>query len=177
MSYCTKCGAYVPDWAEDCPACGAPVKEPPRSSGAAAAAQQSAPEPEKDGGEYSYSYVEPDKAAEERESTGSSYAERMEDDAELNKGLGVLCYFGPMFMLSLALRPKSPFVRYHANQGLLLMLLCAIAGVCFYISLVGWMAGLVGVGLGVVGFIRGISNAAAGKCEPLPVIGGISLIK
>ena len=27
MSYCRNCGAYVPDWAENCPACDMPVKE------------------------------------------------------------------------------------------------------------------------------------------------------
>ena len=28
MSYCRNCGAYVPDWAENCPACDTPVKGP-----------------------------------------------------------------------------------------------------------------------------------------------------
>ena len=27
MSYCKSCGAYMPDWAEECPACGEPKAE------------------------------------------------------------------------------------------------------------------------------------------------------
>ena len=30
MSYCKSCGAYMPDWAEECPACGQPKAEAPK---------------------------------------------------------------------------------------------------------------------------------------------------
>ena len=62
MSYCKYCGAYIPDWAEDCPSCGkpkaAPKAEPKsapnRGSGKGAASSGSAARAT--GGEYHYSY-------------------------------------------------------------------------------------------------------------------------
>ena len=49
MSYCRNCGAYVPDWAENCPACDTPVKQtaqpkkekkPPKTAKTASAGAQ-----------------------------------------------------------------------------------------------------------------------------------------
>ena len=51
MSYCKSCGAYMPDWAEECPACGEPKAESKKraekkkaSAGASGAASASAAE-------------------------------------------------------------------------------------------------------------------------------------
>lgn len=177
MNYCKKCGAYVPDWASECPACGYSVR--PQQNAAGAAAAQQAPPKQNNGRPAAGGGEEPRREASDAKNTrrSSSYDERMRKDAETNKGLGSLCYFGPLFLLSLALRPESPFVRYHANQGLLLMLLTLAVSFCFDIFLIGWLAGLIGAGLGFIGFIKGVFSAASGKCEPLPLIGGITIIK
>ena len=34
MSYCSSCGAYIPDWADECPACGAPKADTKKKSSA-----------------------------------------------------------------------------------------------------------------------------------------------
>ena len=82
MSYCRNCGAYVPDWAENCPACDTPVKQtaqpkkekkPPKTAKTASAGAQARREEPKyerretahrDGGTYTYDGSRRDKYAE-----------------------------------------------------------------------------------------------------------------
>lgn len=67
MSYCKSCGAYMPDWAEECPACGEPKAESKKraekektstgaSGAASASASATAQADESTSGEYRYSY-------------------------------------------------------------------------------------------------------------------------
>lgn len=48
-----------------------------------------------------------------------------------------MCYFGPLFLLSWLLKPKSRFVRYHVNQGLVLFLVEVIIWMFDFIPFVG----------------------------------------
>ena len=52
MSYCSSCGSYMPDWAEECPACGAaksgPKKQRASQAKGGAASAASAAEPKKE---------------------------------------------------------------------------------------------------------------------------------
>ncbi len=108
------------------------------------------------------------------------------EDAEKNKVMGIIAYLGILCIVPLIAAKDSPFAKYHANQGLVLFLgevalaivvnilafIFAMIGLYFMgfvLSLV-WLAPLVLVILGII-------NAAQGKCVPLPVIGGIKLIK
>lgn len=104
------------------------------------------------------------------------------------KVYGVLGYIGILFLVPL-LAGKTEFSKFHANQGLVLFLADIVLGV-----LIGITAGVLGL-LGVIGvvlgsivsgalglvifvlMIMGIINAANGEMKPLPVIGGIKLIK
>ena len=43
------------------------------------------------------------------------------------KGLGVLSYFGPLFIITL-IAGNSSFTKFHANQGLVLFIIEAIVG-------------------------------------------------
>lgn len=83
-----------------------------------------------------------------------------------------MCYFGPLFLLSWLLKPKSRFVRYHVNQGLVLFLVEVIIWMFDFIPFVG----LLNI-LAIVCFFCGISNALKGKRKPIPLIGEITLIK
>ena len=92
MSYCRNCGAYVPDWAENCPACDTPVKGPAqakrekkqKSSESASQARREEPrretpkyeEPPRDGGTYTYG-------------GRKKYAESYDADVRENQGLGL----------------------------------------------------------------------------------------
>ncbi len=104
------------------------------------------------------------------------------DDAEKNKTFGILAYV--LFFIPLIAAKDSPFAKYHANQGLALFLSMVVSltvlAILSCIPIIGFVFGLLHV-LVYLGFlvliVLGIINAAAGKCVPLPVIGGIKLIK
>ena len=101
---------------------------------------------------------------------------------------GILSYIGILVLVPL-LAGKTQFARYHANQGLVLFIADIILGVMIGITVgVLSLLGVIGVVLGsivsgVFGLcifvlvIMGIINAANGEMKPLPVIGGITLIK
>jgi uncharacterized membrane protein len=105
-----------------------------------------------------------------------------EDDAEKNKVYGILAYF--VFFVPLIFAKDSPYSKYHANQGLALFLTMIVSltvlTILGFIPFIGFVFGLLHV-LVYLGYlvlvVLGVVNAAAGKCVPLPVIGGIKLIK
>jgi uncharacterized membrane protein len=97
-------------------------------------------------------------------------------DANENKLIGILAYI--IFFLPLIVAKQSKFAMYHANQGLLVLLLCfAVNIVLGYIPIIGWIllpfANLATLGLTIYGIIQ----AANGRLKPLPIIGGYTLIK
>lgn len=85
---------------------------------------------------------------------------------------GYILFFLPL------LQPKDSFLRFHANQGLVLWLSYLfltfivkyqpIIGILLlFLAKVGYLAGV----------IFGLSQAYQGKETPLPVIGNIKLIR
>jgi uncharacterized membrane protein len=97
-------------------------------------------------------------------------------DVEKNKVFAVLAYLGILFIVPLLAAKESPFAMYHANQGLVLFLGWVALGIVSMIPLVGLIA-FVGYVAGLVFMILGIINAANGQMKPLPLIGGISILK
>jgi uncharacterized membrane protein len=106
------------------------------------------------------------------------------EDAEKNKIFGILAYL--IFFVPLVAAKDSPFAKYHANQGLTLFVLSIIVIVIVTVidatfNLLGlyildWIVSL--LFLPLLGLaVLGILNAAAGKCVPLPVIGGVKMLK
>ncbi|HWR18721.1 MAG TPA: zinc ribbon domain-containing protein [Clostridia bacterium] len=156
MAFCNNCGTQVND-GRFCPNCGATVN--------GAAPQQNA----------AYN-------------AGAQTAPAL-DDAQQNKAMGILAYLGILVLVPLFAAPNSPFARYHANQGLVL----AIAEIAYGILVgilttlfwsISWTFGSIMstifslVWLGFLALvIIGIMNAAKGEKKPLPLIGGITIIK
>ena len=110
------------------------------------------------------------------------------DDVEKNKVFGILAYLGPLFLVPMLAAKDSPFAKYHANQGLTLFLLeVAISIGLYFIDLIIFSilpaAAILTSILSLVHLVPlillvlGIINAASGKCVPLPVIGGVKLLK
>jgi len=106
------------------------------------------------------------------------------EDADTNKIFGILAYLGILCFVPIIVAKDSPYAKYHANQGLVLFLAeivtVLITSAFVFIPFIGFIVYflhliLLLVFLGVS--ILGIINAAAGKCVPLPVIGGIKLLK
>ncbi|EZH66357.1 hypothetical protein DH09_10515 [Bacillaceae bacterium JMAK1] len=97
-------------------------------------------------------------------------------DAEENMGLGIVAYI--LFFIPLLAGKDSPFARYHANQGLLLLILGIIVAILGSIPIIGtFIIGPIGSLFVLALFILGIVNAVQKKRKPLPVIGGIQIIK
>ena len=110
-------------------------------------------------------------------------------DAEDNKVMAVLAYLGILVLVPIFAAKESPFARYHANQGLILL----IAGIAIYmityiatfviiaISLsLAWIISIFNavVGLGMLAFIIiGIINAIKGEAKELPLIGKYTILK
>lgn len=92
-----------------------------------------------------------------------------DEDIRRNKGISFLCYFGPLFLIPYLSRPDSEFVKFHSNQGLLLLLLNVICGI------VG--VGLVSTFFSLVCFFIGISAVSRGEKKKLPLIGEIRLLR
>ncbi|MCM1488464.1 MAG: hypothetical protein NC203_08865 [Firmicutes bacterium] len=104
------------------------------------------------------------------------------NDIQQNKGMAVLAYFGFLFLVPLLAAPNSPYARFHVNQGLVLFILDVIIGVVgsilsAVVPIVGTIIASVLSLVIVVFVIMGIVNAATGKANELPIIGGIRIIK
>jgi uncharacterized membrane protein len=99
-------------------------------------------------------------------------------DIERNKAVSMLAYLGILFFLPLVVCPNSRFGRYHANQGLVLFLFSAVGNLAFrhllfFGRFFGWIYGVLMLILLIVGMV----NAYNGRAVPLPVIGGIRIIR
>jgi uncharacterized membrane protein len=99
-------------------------------------------------------------------------------DIEKSKVVSALAYLGILFFLPLVVYPDSKFGRFHANQGLVLLIFDVIGSAIFYIiPLPMHILGMIYSVLIFVLFIIGLINALNGQAKPLPVIGGITLLK
>ena len=118
-------------------------------------------------------------------------------DADNNKVYGILAYFGILVLISILAAPKeSKFSRIHANQGLVLfifeiggsivvsiisaILMAVGSGSLTMLGVFGLIVGLLWFAFGVCTLIlaiMGIVRAAKGETKPLPIIGGITILK
>ena len=97
-------------------------------------------------------------------------------DAAANKDICILCYFGPLFLIPYFTRKGSPFVSFHSNQGLVLLLFELIGGFASKVPFLGWIIGMLCGIFAFVCFIMGIVNVCNGQMKELPAIGKISIL-
>jgi uncharacterized membrane protein len=98
--------------------------------------------------------------------------EASKKDVEENKTMAIVAYLGligVIVVLATGAHTKSPFVKFHLNQALPIMLSFLVS----WIPFVGWIVAIVGL----VFWLMGIIAAAQGEMKKLPVVGGIQLIK
>lgn len=112
----------------------------------------------------------------------------MSNESADNKVLAALSYIGVLVLIPLFMEKESRFVRFHANQGLVLTIVLVIYEVIYRIiaGTIGRIFLLGGIFTFVISLfklviivlsIMGIINVVQGKMKELPVIGGITLIK
>ena len=110
------------------------------------------------------------------------------EDVEQNKVFGILAYLGLLVLVPIFAAKDSPYARFHANQGLVLLIFNIAANVVINIfrfalfitpfvaaTLSTLLSAAVGI-LGLVLTILGIINACSGEAKKLPVIGGITIL-
>ena len=99
------------------------------------------------------------------------------NDIEDNRVLSVLCYFGMAVVIPLVAKPNSPFVRYHANQGIVMIIVAVMLTVVNIVPILGWIVSGVGFIILIVCAICGIINALKGRMKPMPIIGKYTVLK
>lgn len=82
--------------------------------------------------------------------------------------IGIIWYFADQKM------KKSQFAKFHAKQGIVLFIIDIIIWVIASIPIVGWIAGPILWIIFVILLVVGIINAANGKENKLPIIGGFA---
>jgi len=108
--------------------------------------------------------------------------------------MAIIAYFIFFIPLIVGVHKISPFAKYHTNQGTILFIFYAAWGVVYGILMIiisailftspgafvlrGILSAIFGLLwlVPLVLLILGVVNAASGKCEPLPVIGNITII-
>lgn len=111
----------------------------------------------------------------EEQTTDSARQEELAD-IEKNKAMGILAYI--LFFIPLLAAKDSKFAMYHANQGLALFVSAVAAQVFSHlIPFIGWLLGGL-CSLGVLALmVVGIISASKGEMKPLPLIGGLNILK
>ena len=168
MKFCGNCGNKVEDNAKFCNSCGE-VMDADSKAGDTATVEKNTVEVKK----------------------GSADDKK---DAEDNKVMGILAYI--LFLIPLFAGPKdSKFVKYHTNQGCLLFIviiawviieriLSSLFTTLFFrlpylwgiMSIILWILSLVNF-VFLAFAIIGIMNVVNGVKKPLPIIGGIQILK
>jgi uncharacterized membrane protein len=131
----------------------------------------------------------------------SEPADATKQDIEKHKGISIVGYIPPLFLVPLLVAPASRFARFHANQGLLLFILgtaflfasanlLLLNGTLFSLlaafgmGVIAWMgacityvASIFLIILTIMLSIFGIIHAVNGELKPLPFIGRYQLLK
>ncbi|WKY46902.1 hypothetical protein Q5O24_11110 [Eubacteriaceae bacterium ES3] len=111
-----------------------------------------------------------------KENEVMEYQEFTQEDIEDNKVMAALAYI--LFFLPLIVCPESAYGKFHANQGLVLLIISVAGSIVFsLIPVIGWIL-LPIFSLAILAFvILGIVNALNGKANKLPLIGEIVILK
>ena len=172
MLVCSKCGKKFADNTKYCPGCGA----------------EAWLYSDKASNDKSYSNItdktkapEFDNIVNDFNNTVDTTFEFSENDIRSNKGMAVLSYIGLLVLIPICLGNNSKFVKYHANQGLVLficsMILNFIGSIFSIIPVIGETLTVV-LSLGVMILqIIGIVNVINGRAKELPIVGKYRVLK
>jgi len=181
MAYCIKCGNKAEDDAQFCGSCGAPaIPTPP-------APQTPLTSPTGQTTVLSNDAMTPNGVPHGNYEALKGIVPPM-SDAEANKGMAALAYILFFIPLLTGDHKKSPFVRFHTNQGAILFILSLAIGVAtniimavlraFLLNVYTWglydiIRAMISVAwiVPLVLLVLGIMNASSGKKKPLPIIG------
>ena len=184
MPFCAQCGAENKGESRFCYNCGTQVT-PAQDAGA----QQPTVQPQQPGNPQSAYQPYQQSSYQAYQQPERTYAP---DGDARSLGVGavsVLAYYGILFFVPLVAYKDSKFARFHAGQGLNVLLFSIaysivagiLSGIFMAISFglgaaIGGLLSLGGIFFFVV-MIIGIVKVCKGEMKPLPVIGNIQIIK
>ena len=165
MAFCGKCGQQVNEGIKFCPSCGAPMS------------------------------VVQEPVFNKLNETADTTAQFTPQEIEEGKVMSILAYLGILVLVPILAGKESKYIRFHANQGLLLCLawiawviidgiLNAVLRAILWRGLsmwdlyytTSWILDLVYLVIGVLSII-GIINVINGRAKDLPVIGKYRCLK
>ena len=104
------------------------------------------------------------------------YSDEMDpDDVKNNKLMAALSYIGILVLIPIFAAKDSKFVKFHANQGLILFLLALACTFLRKIKVLGWVFDICGIVVFILAVV-GIVYACQGKAKELPVIGNWKIL-
>lgn len=99
-----------------------------------------------------------------------------QEDIEKNKLMAGLAYI--IFFLPLLACPDSKFAKYHANQGLILLIVSFVGSIILsFIPIIGWLLLPIFTVVVLIFAIIGLVNGLGGKAKELPIIGKYKILK
>ncbi len=167
MAYCNKCNVELEPERDSCPYCGTPVDTTTEQVSTAQATTETNNTADKIRSVFN---------------TANTTDEFDPADIQANKIIAILSYIGILVLVPILAANGSKFAKFHANQGLILLIIEFISGILtsmsmLFIQPIGFFAFL----LWLLAFslsIIGIVNAASGNATELPLIGSsIKLLK
>ena len=201
MAYCKNCGSELPEGAKFCENCGTAVEEETSAGqvnenepvtvewedvedssakGNDASAENSANTQK--GKDFQSEFKGYAKKVEELNNTPDTTGEYDQNEIGGSKAMCALSYVGILVLIPIFFGGRSKYVRFHANQGLVLFIAnvicslgCDIIQKIFY-NLGSLCSNLVSLVFFVMAII-GIVNVINGKAKELPVIGSFRIIK
>lgn len=184
MAFCTQCGKEMDDAMRFCPICGAPATQ-----GGTNPAQQASAQADCAAAAASRAGRRLSGARRRQTWNQNPYVNPEQMDINSNKGYAILSYFSLLVLIPIFAAKDSKFARFHANQGLVLMIAevvywIAVAIVTAIFMAINWWLGSIFSTIFAAGqysvpvlAILGIVAAAQGQYKALPIIGKISILK
>ncbi|MBO6302173.1 MAG: zinc ribbon domain-containing protein [Ruminiclostridium sp.] len=182
MGFCKSCGGQLPDGANNCPHCGAPI---------IGAAQQSYQQNNQQNNQQ-HNYQQANFGGSTEAFLGKDHTGEYDPgDRNANKVTCGFAYIPILFWLPLV-TGNTPYCKFHANQGLLMLIfgvavsvvssvIGALWAIPFAGSLFSALAGIISalgslceLGMMIYGMVNTFAYA---KAVELPLIGRINLIK
>lgn len=200
MAYCDKCGAYIPDGQTKCLACGYDPNAQAAYQAAAAARQQEdearraeerrrqRQEEYRQRAEAEFARRQREKQEQERRTeeraAGHPYSEAgrvhrydygydaapRRSQVKQNKLLAAVSYLGILCILPYLFCPEDQFARFHAKQGLVLLLFEVLTSVLGGLTGIGWLLSL----FSFYCVFKGFFGALNGRVQELPLIGRLA---
>lgn len=187
MAFCQNCGAKLEEGVKFCPNCGSAVEGNTAGKNGTAGADSTRTSATQTSGSTNEkkNFEETIQDLNDTEDTTDQFDPA---DIQQNKVMAVLSYIGILVLVPILGAKDSKFARYHANQGLLLLIASAAYNIALRIVnailyAISWRLAFIGTILSVVSIalfvlmIIGIVNAANGRAKELPVIGKYRLLK